>query len=202
MYTQPKTIRSEFSKPAVEKLRTWVCKSISLCCIGLGLLVWMAIWAVAARKTLKSDVASFESLINNWKSDFITDIELSSTTTCPAGTTRAFEGSWQGTDNGCNCLGVRCRLRGVPAGRLVTGSCNYNSTRCGCDNVPNSSSKSLISTGNPTICVKRALNQNFFNLYTKMTANGACISGFQKCGDASGNSMGVCVPNADACPLT
>lgn len=54
----------------------------------------------------------------------------------------------------------------------------------------------------PTICIKRAKDLSFQKLYDKMSDLGECSSNYKKCGDTNGKSKGVCVPQAEPCPIT
>jgi hypothetical protein len=142
-------------------------------------------------------------MIKNWKSDFITDIEFVAGTSCSSGFKLAFQTKWVGTDNGCDCLGIYCRRKGVVDNSLSKGFCNRNETRCGCDNVRSRPSKALTQIpGQDNVCIQRAKGLNFKALYLFMNEDGSCKSGHIKCGDTGGISQGVCIPSGSTCPIT
>ena len=181
----------------------YLVKGGALCGLSLGFFIWLWIWSIFAKKSIAQEVGGIESLISNWKADFITDIEFSSTGTCSQGFELAFNGTWGGTVTGCDCLGIFCHRRGVRDNQLGRGGCNTNETLCGCDGVSSRPRTKLEKVPSQDyICVKRAKDLNFLNLYSKMDNTGTCTDGHKKCGDINGKSKGVCIPNSETCPIT
>jgi hypothetical protein len=114
-------------------------------------------------------------MIKNWKSDFITDIVFSSTSSCPSSFEESYIGKWEGTYHGCDCLGIYCHRRGVSSNTLSLGVCNYNETLCGCSNVSSRpSAKLILVPAQDMICIKRKIGWNFESLNVLMNENGEC----------------------------
>lgn len=171
---------------------------------GLGLFLWLALWAKSARAAVTNEVGAFELMVKNWESDFFTDVEFSSSESCPPGYELSFKGEYSGTASGCDCLAVSfCWRKNVRYNTLSKGGCNYNETICGCDQVAATPNVTLTKAPSQAfICLKRAEGRNFQSLYKRMSANGDCESGYKKCGDVTGISKGICMPSAEDCPIS
>ena len=125
--------------------------------------------------------------------------------TCPQGHVKIFQGDWPGTEKGCDCLQVKtCYRRGVSEGKLTKGSCNRNSTLCGCKNVREVEASDLWLWPNEVeFCAKRDQSLSFQNTHENMFADGTCKTGFSQCGDSgSSKQKGICVPDGTTCPIT
>lgn len=155
------------------------------------------------KKKISSSVGGYQNLIHNWERGAIMEIQLASGTDCPSGFEKAFVGNWPGTQSGCNCLNIKCYRKGVKDNKLIKGSCNYNSTRCGCKTVSSTPSRELwIYPNEKEFCVKRDSELRWIDLYQNAEDSGSCKDGFKKCGNVSGISKGVCIPTDKDCPLT
>jgi hypothetical protein len=176
------------------------------CCLGwvsIGLFIWIYIWASRAKDSIAQEVGGIESLLQNWRADFITDIQFSSSGACPSGYEESFVGSWAGTDYGCDCLGIYCHRDGVADNTLAKGGCNRNETICGCDNVRVRQKTKLHQVpSHDYVCIQRATGLNFIELYNFMDEQGVCKDGYKACGDINGKSKGICIPTAETCPIT
>jgi hypothetical protein len=140
-----------------EKTQNYIIKEVILNVVATGLFIWITVWSHFANKSIKQEVGGIQSLINNWKINFITDVALTSGTNCAAGFEQAYTGNWVGTVSGCDCLGIYCHRRGVISNSLTTGSCGYNETLCGCTTVKSRSATKLIKVPlQDLICIKRA----------------------------------------------
>lgn len=157
---------------------------------GLGLFLWLAIWAKSARAAVTNEVSAFEAMVKNWSTDFVTDVEFSNSDSCPLGFELAFKGEYSGTATGCDCLAVSiCWRKNVRYNTLSKGGCNYNETICGCDQVASTPNVTLTKVPNQSyICLKRAEGRNFKSLFKHMSSVGECESGYKKCGHLSGIS--------------
>lgn len=124
---------------------------------------------------------------------------------CSEGYEQAFLSTFPGTEQGCNCLGIQtCDDTSVfRLDRVNVGSCEAGDSTCGCTNVSPYSARQLTLWPNEIeLCLLRDKELSYNNIWYRGNSEGECENGFKKCGNVSGQSKGVCIPDTKNCPIT
>ena len=143
--------------------------------------------AISAYSKIKGIADNFTFLMDNWKSEFINSLTVSSSNSCPSGYVPLFPYNWPGTNTGCYCTS------------LASGACNSTQINQGCRTITAQAAQTWSEwQGGANICVKRISGYNFAEKALSYPLS--CSSSEQACGMSS--SIQVCVPKTQSCPIT
>ena len=128
---------------------------------------------------IHSHLNGYWDLVENWETDFIQNLvdvkEVEDANNLPA-ERRGFMGYFSGTIKGCDCHSVGyCFYDGHWHSGLYTHSCNFNQSRCGCDDVQSLPPKHLINFSDESeLVLNRTKNQAFKDVFDNMNSEGEC----------------------------
>ena len=133
----------------------------------------------------------------------VTEIVSTTESDCPNYQFKVFEGNWPGTVTGCDCLKVKkCSNEGVKTGKLTRGTCNTNSTSCGCTQIRSLPANPFWDWPlNNKFCAERDPRITYQKVYSNLNINGSCNAGTKSCGKSK-YLPGICIPASYNCPLT
>jgi len=166
---------------------------------------------VNAYNKLDANVDILGDIVNNWKTNTITDIRVLSTGSACSTLGTGFESAlkdryWPGVDDGCYCnpsivTETQKTDKNVTCSPFCTGTCSANAQLINCENVAGRSKQLLnyVGTlgGNPSqICVQRSSES--FSTVGSANKDGSCPSGYTTCG--TGNNM-YCT-KLGSCPVS
>lgn len=143
--------------------------------------------AVSSYSEIKTIANNFSYLMDNWTSDFINGISVSTSGACPSNYSPFFTYSWPGTNAGCYCSS------------LTSGACNSTQISRGCRTISAMASEQWSKWGNGAIiCVKKIKGYNFAEKLLKYPLT--CSSSEKTC--LTSSEVKTCIPSSESCPIT
>lgn len=165
----------------------------------LGYSIAQLTLAIKTNANLEENIAILQDTISNWKNGAIIDIQVAANSACSPGYEPAYNYTWYGTNDGCDCRGVSDSS--FAALGLHTSTCNSTETYKGCVTI-NSQGPYKLSTwgviGNISygFCIKRS-SESWATIGP--TQGTTCPSGKLKCGKSQDNFF--CTSETQ-CPIT
>lgn len=142
-----------------------------------------------------------EDILTNWKSHLIYKI-TEMTDSCPKDSRELIIDRFQGTKEGCNCLGRSGNLiTKQTTDRINPYPCSYDLLNSNCYTVLPISPKTMKIWQTKILCIQQTNLTFYEHIRSAVNSKDDCPNGYVLCGQLDSMQNRLCVPSNDLCPI-
>lgn len=143
-----------------------------------------------------------DDILTNWNATFISDITEKTTNECNVGESEFTLGRFQGTFEGCNCLGRSGnKISNKYKDKVNPFPCTSDLLESNCYKTLPITPKTLRIWETKELCVTKTDKRFYDHIRESVSNNETCPSGTKQCGLIDSLNQKLCVLTANACPV-